>query len=109
LTNTKLSDTINPPMKPEQKIMSKRLDAVLAANEYFATAYHNGEEWALHTAQLILGIDGKADRRHPERSVHEDGQRHNWCGQCPSILGCVMCDLDEGHDIPKEWVGRWDD
>lgn len=91
--------------------MTSRLQTALALNPEFAEAYNNGEEWARKQADAILGIDGKASRRHPERSFKEDGQtRRNWCGQCPSKEGCVMCDLDEYPQVlESRHVGIWDD
>lgn len=91
--------------------MTTRLETLLATNEDFAKAYREGETWARKHADVVLGIDGQASRRHPERSLTEDGHtRRNWCGQCPSKEGCVMCDLDEHPQvISSRHVGKWED
>lgn len=78
-----------------------RLRALRAMNPEFANAEARGERWATLRAEEVRGIDGKASRRHPERSRKEDGQPHNFCGTCLHPEGCVTCDLDGDHDLKK--------
>ena len=91
--------------------MTPRLQTLLAMNKEFADAYHRGEKWAVDHAECVLGLDGQASRRHPERTLREDGEtRRNWCGQCPSRQGCVMCDLDEHPRVMhRSEIGKWED
>jgi hypothetical protein len=91
--------------------MTPRLQTLLDTNPEFAEAFHAREDWALKHAECVLGLDGKASRRHPERALKQNGvTRRNWCGQCPSREGCVMCDLD-GHPqvVESKHVGVWED
>lgn len=89
--------------------MTARLDAVLAANEDFASALHAGESWAIQHAELVRGVDGKASRQFPERTAREDGKPHNFCGTCihqiegdeKGVCGCVSCDLPGSHEVWK--------
>ena len=75
--------------------MTPRLETLLATNPEFQQAYNNGEKWARDHAQMVLGIDGAADRRHPERVLKEDGQTpKRLCSGCPFPEGCMTCDLD---------------
>lgn len=90
--------------------MTPRLDTLMAMNPEFARAYRAGEDWALKHADAVRGIDGQASRRHPDRAFKEDGKRRNWCGQCPSRLGCVVCDLDAHPQVMRARdVGVWED
>jgi hypothetical protein len=83
---------------------TERLRALRVMNPEFAKAEANGERRALHHAEMVRGIDGKASRRHPERAPHEDGTPRDWCGSCLHPDGCVMCDLDESKDnLLKMW------
>lgn len=70
----------------------------------FAQAEFRNERWATDRAEMVRGIDGKASRRHPERSQKEDGEPRNWCGSCLHPEGCVSCDLDGSHEV-KKWAG----
>jgi hypothetical protein len=85
--------------------MTKRLEQVLAMEPDFAEALRKGEKWAIQQAEMIRGIDGKANRRFPERARKEDGHTgRNWCGTCPHEGGCIMCDLPGDHAVTK--LGR---
>lgn len=76
-------------------VTTPRLETLLAGNAEFAEAYNRGDKWARDHAQMVLGIDGKADRRHPERVLKEDGKTpKRLCGGCPFPEGCFTCDLD---------------
>ena len=75
--------------------MTDRLNQTMATDPEFAQALARGEPWALDCAECSRGLDGKASRRYPERSVMErqkSGPR-NWCGSCPHKEGCFSCDL----------------
>lgn len=91
--------------------MTPRLETLLNMNPEFETAYYAGEDWAMKQADAVLGLDGQASRRHPDRAFKEDGYtRRNWCGQCPSRDGCVMCDLDEFPQVIRSRdIGVWTD
>lgn len=82
--------------------MTIRLRQLLNMNPEFAAAYEAREDWAVQRAEEVLGLDGVASRRHPERKRQEDGKPHNFCGSCPNPEGCMMCDLDETPTIYKE-------
>lgn len=76
--------------------MNARLDLTMKMDPAFKEAYDRGEKWALDYADCSRGIDGEASRKHPERTLKEDGfTRHNWCGACSDPDGCVSCDLDQ--------------
>lgn len=82
----------------------------MAVNPTFAQALARGERWAVERAEMVRGIDGEASRQFPERAPEEDGvTRRNWCGSCPSKLGCVMCDLPPNHEVAKRFGGIFDD
>lgn len=81
--------------------MSARLQQMLQLNPEFAQAYEKGEPWAQQRADEILGLDGQASRRHPERNRLQDGTPRNWCGTCLHEEGCVACDLDGDHEVTK--------
>jgi hypothetical protein len=70
-------------------------------NKEFAEAYAKGEKWAVQHADMVRGVDGQANRRHPERAPKEDGRPRNWCGSCVHPEGCVCCDLDDNHAFRK--------
>lgn len=79
-----------------------RLRMLRAMNPEFAEAERRGEKWAIDQAEMVLGIDDQASRRHPERAPHQDGQPQNWCGSCLHPEGCISCDLDEmPHELRK--------
>ena len=85
-----------------------RLDLLIALNPEYAEALRRGDSWAVKHAEVVKGLDGNANRRHPERTLKEDGEtRRNWCGHCSAKKGCVMCDLDDNPDLPKARVGYW--
>jgi len=87
-----------------------RLELLMQLNPEFAEALARGERWAIMRADAVEGLDGRASRAHPERAFREDGQRRNWCGQCPSKQGCVQCDLPaKNRTIPKGLIGKWED
>jgi hypothetical protein len=76
-------------------IMNDRLKHVMSLNQEFAEALARGDDWAIKHAECVKGIDGEANRRHPERALREDGRPRNWCGGCTHKEGCITCDLDE--------------
>lgn len=83
--------------------MTERLRQMLALNPEFQEAVNRGEKWALQQQDEILGLDGKASRRHPERNREQDGKPRDWCGSCPHSEGCIICDLDEDPTFLKEY------
>jgi hypothetical protein len=90
--------------------MSQRLQQVLVMNPDFAKAYSRGEKWAVDRAEGILGIDGLANRRFPERTRDEDryGTPKNHCVSCPYKSGCVTCDLPYNPQM-SDMIGTLDD
>lgn len=84
-----------------------RLSLLVQMNPGFASALARGEEWAVHRAEAVQGIDHPemVSRRHPEKDGEELGTPQNWCGSCPFQDGCMVCDLPYDRDM-KELVGH---
>ncbi len=82
--------------------MSQRLNLLMQMNPDFAKAVAKGEKWAVQRVEAIRALDGyPTSRRFPERDRQETGRKQNWCGSCPFVDGCMVCDLPYDPSIGK--------